>query len=229
MSSIPPLRIGFLLFSGVTQLDITGPMQVLSRLPGAQVHLAAKTLDPVQTDCGPFVLPSTTLASCPDLDLLCVPGGFGVDSALADDETLAFVRHQGRQAQYVTSVCTGAFLLGAAGLLRGKRATTHWRYHYALERVGAIAQHQRVVRDGNVFTGAGVTAGIDFALSIVAELAGDLTAKAIQLGIEYDPMPPFNTGSPEKSPPDVRAIVEARYEDRIPAFESALQVALSKQ
>src|SRR5262245_45028960 len=156
-------NIGFVLFPNVTQLDLTGPLQVLHRLPGACAHIAAKSLQPVATDCGLGLVPTTTFAACGPLDLLCVPGGFGVSGAIADADTIDFVRRQAARAKYVTSVCTGAFVLGVAGLLRGRRATTHWAYTDLLPLVGALHAQARVVRDGNIFTGAGVTAGIDFA------------------------------------------------------------------
>jgi cyclohexyl-isocyanide hydratase len=220
-------KIGFLLFDNLTQLDFTGPLQVLSRLPGAQVHLVAKTLDPVETDCGPFILPTTTLIDCPDLDLLCVPGGFGIDQAMNDRQVIAFVKRQAVVAKYVTSVCTGAFVLGAAGLLRGKRATTHWSYHAELPKVGAIPVKERTVRDGDLFTGGGVTAGIDFALTLVAEIAGHRVAEAIQLGLEYDPQPPVNSGSPESAQPETLKAVTGRFSPRIEEFRAALAGALA--
>lgn len=216
------LRIGFVLFPNLTQLDFTGPLQVLHRLPGATTVLAAKTRAPVPSDCGLDLLPTTTFAECGPLDLLCVPGGFGIDAAIEDDETLSFVREQGSRATYVTSVCTGAFVLGAAGLLRGKRATTHWAYHHLLPRVGATPVKARVVRDGNTFTGGGVTAGIDFALTVVAELAGEAAARSIQLGIEYDPQPPFDGGAPERASPETVEGVKARFTKRLAAFEQVL-------
>ena len=188
---------GFVLFPNLTQLDFTGPLQVLHRLPGAKTHIIARTLEPVPSDCGLSLLPTTTFADCPPLDLICIPGGFGVDQAMADLEAVDFVRRQGATAKYVTSVCTGAFILGAAGLLQGKRATTHWAYHDFLRLVGATPEHARVVRDGRTITGGGVTAGIDFALTVAAEAFGADLAKMIQLGIEYDPQPPFGAGSPE--------------------------------
>jgi cyclohexyl-isocyanide hydratase len=216
------MQIGFVLFSNLTQLDFTGPLQVLHRLPGATTHIAAKTRDPVPSDCGLSLMPTTTFAECPPLDLICVPGGFGVDDAMADAETIAFVKRQGAQAQYVTSVCTGAFVLGAAGLLQGKRATTHWAYRDFLPLVGATPEHARVVRDGNTITGGGVTAGIDFALTVVAELAGADAAQQIQLAIEYDPAPPFDAGDPARAPQDVRAAMIGRYAKRQEAFKVAL-------
>ncbi|MHB8551951.1 MAG: DJ-1/PfpI family protein, partial [Acidiferrobacterales bacterium] len=185
------MQIGFVIFPNLTQLDFTGPLQVLSRLPGAILHVVAKTLQPVASDSVLMLMPTTTFADCPTLDLLCIPGGFGVDQAMEDEETMAFVRRQGAGAKYVTSVCTGAFILGAAGLLRGRKATTHWAYHHLLPHVGAIPVKERVVRDGNRFTGGGVTAGIDFALTLMAEIAGPDIAQAVQLSLEYDPHPPF--------------------------------------
>jgi cyclohexyl-isocyanide hydratase len=209
------LAVGFVLFPNLTQLDLTGPLQVLHRLPGATVHIAAKTLEP-----------TTTFATSPDLDLICVPGGAGVSGAVADAETVAFVRRQAGRATYVTSVCTGAFVLGAAGLLQGRRATTHWAYTHLLPMVGATYQKARVVRDGNVFTGGGVTAGIDFALAVAAEVAGSEAAQRIQLSIEYDPAPPFNSGSPDQAPASVRAALAPAYEPRVAAFRGELERAI---
>lgn len=220
-------QIGFVLFDHLTQLDFTGPLQVLSRLPGAHIHLAAKSMQPVTSD-GVLTLPPTiTFDACPPLDLICVPGGFGVDAAMRDAQIVGFVRRQGANARYVTSVCTGAFILGAAGLLAGKRATTHWAYHEALAETGAIPVQARVVRDGNTFTGGGVTAGIDFALTVMAELAGEDTARAVQLLIEYDPAPPFNSGSPQSAPPHILESARARYETRLGAFRAALDEAMA--
>jgi cyclohexyl-isocyanide hydratase len=216
------LQIGFVLFPNLTQLDFTGPLQVLSRLPGSTAHIVAKTRDPVPSDAALALVPTTTFGDCPALDLLCVPGGFGVDQAIEDDETMAFVRREGARARYVTSVCTGAFVLGAAGLLRGRRATTHWAYHHLLPRVGAVPERARVVRDGHVFTGGGVTAGIDFAFTLLNEIAGPRVAQAVQLGLEYDPHPPFDAGSPASAPPAIRASADERYAPRIAAFEEVL-------
>lgn len=213
---------GFVLFENLTQLDFTGPLQVLHRIPDSRTHLVARSLAPVPSDCGLSLVPTTTFEQCPPLDLLCVPGGFGVDQALHDPALMAFVRRQGLHARYVTSVCTGAFILGAAGLLQGRRATTHWAYHPLLARVGAVPTQGRVVRDGNVFTGGGVTAGIDFALRVVSEVAGETTAQSIQLAIEYDPHPPFNAGSPDTAPSEVTEAARARYGGRQKAFLEAL-------
>ncbi|CAA9240613.1 MAG: ThiJ/PfpI family protein [uncultured Acetobacteraceae bacterium] len=198
-----PLNIGLLLFPRLTQLDLTGPYEVFSRLPGARVRLLWKTLEPVRADTGIGMLPDTTLAECPPLDLVCVPGGPGVAALMEDTEVLDFLRRQAAGARYVTSVCTGALVLGAAGLLRGKRATTHWASHDFLSALGATPAKGRVVRDGDLFTGGGVTAGIDFALAIAAEVAGPEAAQAIQLQIEYAPAPPFSAGTPETAPAGV--------------------------
>jgi cyclohexyl-isocyanide hydratase len=217
------MRIGFVLFPNLTQLDFTGPLQVLHRVPGAETLVAAKTDRPVPSDCKLSLVPSTTFADCPDLDLICVPGGFGVEQAIADDETVAFVKRQGARARYVTSVCTGAFLLGAAGLLNGKRATTHWAYHHLLPLVGATPVKARVVRDGNLFTGGGVTAGIDFALTVATELAGEDVARTIQLSLEYDPSPPLDSGSPESAPAPLVDKQRARYQAKLDSFEALLR------
>ena len=192
-----PCHIGFLLFPHVTQLDLTGPAQILSRIPGARVHLLWKTLDPVMTDVGFSINPTTTFEDCPPLDVLCVPGGFGIGALFGDGGTLTFLRRQGEQARYVTSVCNGSLVLGAAGLLDGYQAACHWMWRGYLPRFGAIPVAERIVRDRNRVSGGGVTAGIDFALALAAELAGEETAKLLQLNFEYDPQPPFGCGSPE--------------------------------
>ena len=206
--------IGFVVFPNVTQLDFTGPLQVLTRLPGATTHIVAKTRAPVPSDTPLAIPPTMTFADCPPLDLLCVPGGFGVDQAVEDEETVDFVRRAGARAKYVTSVCTGAFVLGAAGLLQGKRATTHWAYHHLLPRVGATPVKERVVRDGNTVTGGGVTAGIDFAFTMLKEIAGPTVAQSVQLGIEYDPAPPLDAGDPTRAPDHIRDAVLARIRTR---------------
>jgi len=204
-------NVGFVIFPGITQLDFTGPFEVLSRLSTpasiavpskfshSRTHVTAKTMLPVASDRGLAIMPTVTFQSCPPLDLICVPGGAGVAATLADAETIDFIRDQGLRAKYVTSVCMGAFLLGAAGLLNGRRAATHWAYVDLLPLVGAVHEKGRIVRDGNIFTSGGVSAGIDFAFSIVAEIAGPDVAQAIQLGIEYDPSPPFDAGHPDKA------------------------------
>lgn len=197
------LRSGMLVFPNLTQLDLTGPYEVLARLPGTETRLLWKSLDPVRSEHGLTILPDTTLADCPPLDLVLVPGGAGINPLLEEQEVLAFLRHAAAGARYVVGVCTGSLVLGAAGLLRGKRAGTHWMSRDLLRAFGAEPVAERVVVDGNLFTGGGVTAGIDVALAIAAEIAGRATAEAIQLAIEYDPAPPFAAGSPEKADPAV--------------------------
>jgi cyclohexyl-isocyanide hydratase len=217
------LEIGFVLFPRLTQLDLTGPLQVLSRLPDSRTHIVAASPDPVDSDCGLRLLPTITFADCPKLDLLCVPGGAGVAEAMADDETLAFVGEQARQARYVTSVCTGAFVLGKAGLLRGRRATTHWAYLDLLPLVGATPEPARIVTDGDVITAAGVASGIDFALHLAATIAGTEVAQTIQLGIEYDPAPPFDSGHPARA----SEAVQARARQRNAATRDAYRAVLT--
>ena len=209
-----PFHIVFLLFDGITQLDFTGPAQVLCRIPGAVVHTAAKATQPIQTDSGFAILPSTDFADCPQADLLCVPGGFGTRDVIQDEASLQFLRDQGSGAKYVTSVCTGSLALGAAGLLEGKRATSHWAYTGLLEEFGATYEKARVVKDGNVITAGGVTSGIDFALTVVAEIAGQQVAEAIQLSLEYDPHPPFNSGHPDVADPETLAALRDRVYDK---------------
>jgi cyclohexyl-isocyanide hydratase len=194
-----PLHIGFLVFPKVTQLDLMGPAQVLSRVPGATVHLTWKTLEPLMTDVGFSVNPTITFADSPQFDVLCVPGGIGVVDQLGDAETLAFLRAQGAAARYVTSVCNGSLLLGAAGLLQGYRSTCHWMWRHFLPQFGAEPVAARVVRDRNRLSGGGVTSGIDFAFTLAVELAGEEVARMIQLGLEYDPQPPLDSGSPDKA------------------------------
>ena len=204
------IRIGLLLFPDLTQLDLTGPYEVFTRFPDADIHLLWKTLDPVTAGGGMRLLPTTTFAGCPQLDLVCVPGGAGMNALLNDAETLDFVRRQALGARYVTSVCTGSLVLGAAGLLKGRRATTHWMSLPMLAAFGCEPVAERVVVDGNVITGGGVTAGIDFALTVAGEWFGADTARRIQLGIEYDPHPPYDAGAPGRADaPLVAAVREA--------------------
>lgn len=197
-----PLHIGILIFPKVTQLDATGPAQMLARVPGARIHMIWKTRDPVPTDAGFSIVPNATFADCPQLDLVCVPGGTGQIELMTDQETLDFLRRQAAGARYVTSVCTGSLVLGAAGLLKGYKSACHWAWRHMLADFGAIPVAERVVRDRNRISGGGVTAGIDFGLAVAAELAGEEVAKSIQLGFEYDPQPPFDCGSPEKAGPE---------------------------
>ena len=194
-----PFHIGLLLFPAITQLDMTGPYEVFSKFPEAKVYLVWKEREPVTADGGMQILPTTTLADCPALDLICVPGGPGINALLNDENVLDFIRRQAKCARYVTSVCTGALVLGAAGLLTGRRATTHWMSLDMLAAFGATPVVERTVLDGNVITGGGVTAGIDFALAVAAEAFSPDLARLIQLGIEYDPKPPFDAGSPDRA------------------------------
>lgn len=199
------LQIGFLLFPGIQQLDLTGPYDVLGSLPDVKLHLVWKDLATVTSSTGLVFTPTITYADCPNLDVICVPGGAGVGPLIEDPQTLGFLKDQAHTARYVTSVCTGALVLGAAGLLRGRKATTHWAYHDLLAALGATAVKARVVRDGNLLTGGGITAGIDFALSLVADLYGEAAAQLVQLQIEYAPAPPFDSGSPQTAPAHVLA------------------------
>jgi cyclohexyl-isocyanide hydratase len=223
-----PFQVGLLLFPAITQLDMTGPYEVFSKLPEARVHLVAKDLQPVTAEGGMRILPTTSFADCPALDLICVPGGAGVNALLNDDSVLDFVRKQAKSARYVTSVCTGALVLGAAGLLAGKRATTHWMSRDMLAAFGATPVHARMVIDGNVITGGGVTAGIDFALALAAEAFGPDLAKSIQLGIEYDPQPPFDAGSPERAGPELVARARAAAASRQVERQKAVEAAAAK-
>jgi cyclohexyl-isocyanide hydratase len=216
-------NIGFVIFPNLTQLDFTGPLEVLHRLPERKIHIVAKSLDPVPSDCGLSLLPTTTFRDCCQLDLICVPGGGGVVSIMTDRETVDFVRKQAAGAQYITSVCTGAFVLGVAGLLEGRRATTHWAYTGLLALVGATFEKARIVQDGNVVTAGGVASGIDFALHIATEIVGEETAQAIQLSIEYDPAPPFTSGHPDGAAASVTALVAPRYTKRREAYRAVLQ------
>jgi len=203
-------RIGLLLFPGLTQLDLTGPYEVFARMPGAVVYLLWKSLEPVRSDHGLAILPTSTLETCPPLDLVCVPGGPGVNEVLTDTEVLAFLRRTAQGARYITSVCSGSLILGAAGLLRRRRAGSHWMSREMLRSFGAEPIDERTVVDGNLITSGGVTAGIDLALRVVAEIAGREAAEAIQLAIEYDPRPPFDAGSPHRARPDlVQQVVRA--------------------
>ncbi|MGY2373977.1 DJ-1/PfpI family protein [Pseudomonas sp. SDO524_S393] len=202
------VQIGFLLFPGIQQLDLTGPYDVMGTLPDVKLHLVWKDLAPVTSSNGLVFTPSVSYADCPRLDVICVPGGAGVGALMEDPQTLDFLKDQAQTARYVTSVCTGALVLGAAGLLRGRKATTHWAYHDLLAPLGAIPVQARVVRDGNLLTGGGITAGIDFALTLASELYSEAAAQLVQLQMEYAPAPPFNAGSPDTAPAHI--LEEAR-------------------
>ena len=210
------MQIGFLIFPRLTQLDAFGPAQVLSQIPDARVHYIWKTLDPVPTDSGFSVLPTTTISDAPQLDVLCVPGGSGQFEIMDDETVLEFVRSQGEKAKYVTSVCTGSLLLGRAGLLDGYEAGCHWAFRHLLKDYGATPVNKRVVRDRNRLTGGGVTAGIDFGLTLAAELAGESFARAMELGFEYDPEPPFKCGTPELAGPELEAAVRGTIAENFP-------------
>ena len=202
-----PLQIGLLIFPRMTQLDMTGPFEVFARIPDVKVHLIWKRIEPVTSDSGMAILPTVTLDDCPPLDVICIPGG-PVQVDLMDDEAIiSFVRRQGLQARYVTSVCTGALVLGAAGLLDGYQATTHWGSIDNLAHFGATAVNTRVCVDRNRITGGGVTAGLDFGLHLASVLAHRQTAERIQLFLEYTPQPPFTSGSPDTAPKEVLAKV----------------------
>ena len=207
-----PLQIGLLIFPKVTQLDFTGPLQVFAGLPAtmAKVHLIWKRIEPVSTDSVMILTPTMTFAECPQLDVICVPGGFGTNDLVNDEEVLGFLRTQAEAAKYITSVCTGSLVLGAAGLLRGYRASTHWSAMDCLAPFGATPTKTRVCVDRNRITGGGVTAGIDFALTLVSILRDRTTAEAIQLQMEYNPAPPFNSGSPDTAPAEVLALLRER-------------------
>lgn len=204
------LRFGILCFPKVQQLDLTGPYEVFASARGATVHLLWKDLQPIRAATGLALTPDTRLADAPDVDVLCVPGGGGVNALLNDEEVLAFVRDKASRARFVTSVCTGALVLGKAGLLSGRRATTHWNALDFLPGFGATPVEERVVRDGNLITAGGVTSGIDFGLTVVAELMGRAEAETIQLALEYAPEPPFDAGSPRTASPAVLASARDR-------------------
>ena len=216
------LAIVFAIYPDVTQLDFTGPAQVLCRLPGAWPIYASPAGGAVMTDCGFAVADTVPLASVESCDILCVPGGAGSEAMCADKAALGEIARLAATARYVTSVCTGSLILGAAGLLEGRRAACHWAWRDTLPLFGATSDPARVVRDGNLFTGGGVTAGIDFALTLAAEIAGDDVAKAIQLAIEYAPAPPFECGRPEAAPPHIRAMVERSVAPRRERLHASL-------
>ena len=220
-----PLSVGMVLFPGVTQLDLTGAYEVLARMPDTRVHLVASTREPVRSEWGLTIVPDVTFADAPMLDVLCVPGGWGVNERLDDDELLDFLRARAERARYITSVCSGALLLGAAGLLRGYQATTHWLSLDLLPLLGAESVQRRVVRDRNRVTGAGVTAGIDFALVLAAEIFGADVAQRIQLAIEYAPAPPFDSGAPNTAPDDIRHALRRDSHDLLQRRRALVEAA----
>lgn len=204
------LRFGLLCFPGVQQLDLTGPYEVFASAPDASVHLVWKDLQPIRSATGLVLQPDTPLGEAPDFDVLCVPGGSGVNALFGDEAVLAFLRDKAARARFLTSVCTGSLVLGRAGLLEGRRATTHWNAMDFLPAFGAIPVEERVVRDGSLITAGGVTSGIDFGLTVIAELLGRAAAETIQLSLEYAPAPPFDAGRPDTAPADVVAAARAR-------------------
>lgn len=218
------MNIVFALYPGVTHLDFTGPHQVFSRLPGAQVTCASATGEPIEAD-GLVFAGLSRLADIEACDVICIPGGFGTTAAMADPVFMAQVKRLAAGARYITSVCTGSLILGAAGLLKGKRAACHWAWRDQLALFGAIPDPARVARDGNILTGGGVTAGIDFALTLAAEIVGPQGAQAIQLALEYAPAPPFDSGRPETAPPEVLAMITGIFaqgaEGRLAAAKKA--------
>ncbi len=235
MSAMPAHWIGseqiaFLIYPEFTALDMVGPHHMLTSLMGAKTHLVAKTKDPVKSDAGLVVVPSATFDECPkDLDIICVPGGTaGTLAAMQDDATIAFLRDRGARAKYVTSVCTGSLVLGAAGLLEGYEATSHWAVAHLLTIFGAKPRTARVVKDRNRMTGGGVTAGIDFGLSLVGQLRDRTYAEGVQLIAEYAPEPPFNAGTPSTAPAEVRAIVDTMFTGFIKQAESVGREAFAK-
>lgn len=232
MSVTPPHWIGkeqiaFLIYPDFTALDMIGPHYMLTNLMGAKTHIVAKTKDPVKSDTGLVFVPSASFEDCPaDLDILCVPGGtLGTLTAIRDEATIRFLKDRGSRAKFVTSVCTGSLVLAAAGLLDGYKATSHWLTKALLSKFGAIPTEGRVVRDRNRITGGGVTAGLDFGLGLVGELRDRNYAEGVQLLAEYDPQPPFNAGSPEKAPPEVKSMMDAMFVEFLKTAEATVLAA----
>ena len=216
-----PFRTVFAIYPGLTQLDFTGPFEILARLPGAQAIVASRDGGAIRSDTGLEISATRRLAEIERCDLICVPGGPGVEAASVDQDFLAELKRLASGARYITSVCNGSLILGAAGLLKGKRAACHWAWRDLLPTFGAIPVAERVVRDGNVITGGGVTAGIDFALTVMADIAGEQIARAIQLSVEYAPAPPFDSGAPETAGPEITGLVSSRMTGRKESFVRA--------
>lgn len=219
------LEIGLLFFPGMTQLDVTGPFEVLARLPGVRMHLLWKRIEPITSDVGLTLMPTTTFEDCPDLDVICVGGGPGQMALMDDQEVLDFVAKAGARARYVTSVCAGCFILAGAGLLDGYRSACHWLSRDQLSILGAIPVAERIVVDRNRISGGGVTAGIDFAFQLAAELCGDDVAQRLQLMLEYDPKPPFDiseTTAPPEMLAQIRAAARPLLEERLRSSQRAV-------
>ena len=218
MPELSPLSVAFLVFPNVTQLDLTGPAQVLSRLGNTEVNLVWKDKEPVPTDAGFPLLPTATFDEIERADILCVPGGLGTMDIMQDEAVLDWLRKIAGEASWVTSVCTGSLVLGAAGLLKGYKSACHWASIDQLAFFGATPVRDRIVEDRNRFSGGGVTSGIDFALALAARIRNEDFARFIQLSIEYDPNPPFDSGSPDKAPPEILEryykMIEANVPDR---------------
>lgn len=217
-----PVHVVFPLFDGMTHLDFTGPHQMFSAVPGARVIVASLGGRDVRSDSALVFTELADLAKVEVCDVLCVPGGSGTNAAMLDDAFMREIRRLAGQARYQTSVCTGALILGAAGLLRGKRATTYWAEREVLKEFGAIVDNDRVVRDGSIITGGGVTAGLDFGLVAIAEIFGRATAETVQLQLEYAPVPPFEGGRPENAPAEVTARVLSRLSALLAADKAAV-------
>lgn len=227
MTNQAQCQIGLVIFPDMTQLDLTGPYQVFALMPDTRVHLLWKTTEPVTSNEGMIIMPSTTFDACPPLDVICVPGGPGQVEMMQDTELLEFLASQGKTARYITSVCTGSLILAAAGLLQGYRAATHWAFREQLAMLGVEVGTERVVVDRNRITGGGVTAGIDFGLVLALMLRSEQTAKMLELLMEYNPAPPFNVGSPEKAGATLVEIVKTFGAQLIEAsFAGTLQAAV---
>lgn len=224
----PSFTLVFALFPGLTHLDFTAPHQILCRLPHARVLIASEAGGDVQAEAGMVFARTTPLAEIERCDLICVPGGFGVAQAVLSEPFIRHLKRLAASARYVTSVCNGSLILGAAGLLVGKRAACHWHWRHLLPEFGAIADPARVVRDGNLITGGGVTAGIDFALTVAAELAGSDYAEALQLGFEYAPEPPFNSGRPDLARPEILATVRQRMAGALERATADIKLAAAR-
>ncbi|WFU04407.1 DJ-1/PfpI family protein (plasmid) [Rhizobium sp. CB3171] len=223
------IRFGLLVFPGIQQLDLTGPYEIFASTEGAEVHLIWKDTSPIVSATKLVLQPTTTFDDCPQLDVICVPGGGGINALLEDEAVLFFIRAQAEQARFITSVCTGSLVLGAAGLLKGRKATTHWNAQDFLANFGAIPTAGRIVRDGNLITAGGVTAGIDFGLAVVAALIGQEEAEMVQLSLEYAPAPPFHSGTPEEATADVFAKTKRRLAGTRAAREAIIARLMASQ
>jgi cyclohexyl-isocyanide hydratase len=222
------LQIGFLIYPGVIQLDVMGALQVLAFPPNTDIHLIGKTVNPIVTNESITLLPSKTFEDCPQLDVICVPGGgIGQVEVMADTATLNFLQRQGEQAQYITSICTGSMILAAAGLLQGYKATCHWAFRDQLAMLGVEVVANRVVVDRNRITGAGVTSGIDFGLTLVSLLCDEDTAKMAQLMLEYQPAPPFNAGTPETAGAELTQVLLGFGRPLVDAFLAQIQAIVA--